>query len=71
MKLILDSIKQAGPKGNDRQAVIDQAFKTEDRDSVLGTYSIDPNGDTTLTTEALFGIEDGELAFERNIEQKK
>ena len=70
MKLILDSIEGAGPKGNDRQAVIDQAFKTKDRPSVLGEYSIDKNGDTTLTTEALFGIENGELAFEKNIEQK-
>ena len=36
----------AGDKGNDRQAVIDQFFKIKDRDSVLGKYSIDQNGDT-------------------------
>ena len=44
-----DAIKNAGDKGNDRQAVIDAFFEIKDRDSVLGKYSIDENGDTTLT----------------------
>ena len=32
----------------DRRSVIDAFFATADRDSVLGTYSIDEAGDTTL-----------------------
>jgi branched-chain amino acid transport system substrate-binding protein len=70
MALILDAIERAGSRGNDRQAVIEAALNTKNRRSVLGEYSIDDNGDTTLTTEALFGVENGELSIEKNIEQK-
>jgi branched-chain amino acid transport system substrate-binding protein len=49
MKAALLAIQNAGDKGNDRQAVIDAFFKIKDRESVLGKYSIDKNGDTTLS----------------------
>ena len=49
MKVALLAIQNAGDKGNDRQAVIDAFYKIKDRDSVLGKYSIDENGDTTLS----------------------
>jgi len=68
MDLILDSIKNAGAKGNDRQAVIDQVFQSKERDSVLGTYDIDKNGDTTLTTEGLFKIKGKEIEVVKTIE---
>ena len=45
--MILDSIDRATDP-TDRTAVIDAFFATTDRDSVLGTYSIDEVGDTTL-----------------------
>ena len=45
--MILDSIERASDPA-DRAAVIDAFFETTDRDSVLGTYSIDEVGDTTL-----------------------
>ena len=32
---------------------------------MLGTYSIDDNGDTTLTDLALESVDDGELSFEK------
>ncbi len=47
MAVILDSIERASDPA-DRGAVIDAFFATADRDSVLGTYSIDEVGDTTL-----------------------
>ena len=47
--MALLAIQNAGDKGNDKQAVIDAFFKIKDRDSVLGKYSIDENGDTTLS----------------------
>jgi branched-chain amino acid transport system substrate-binding protein len=65
MELVLDAIKRAGNKGNDRQAVIDAAFATKNRDSVLGTYSIDENGDTTLTDYGLYKVVGGKLVFDR------
>ena len=42
-------------------------FATKDRDSILGTYSIDENGDTTLTDYGVFTIDDGELDFDQKI----
>ena len=48
MAVVLDSIRRAGDSGDDRDAVVDAFFDTQDRDSVLGTYSIDEVGDTTL-----------------------
>jgi branched-chain amino acid transport system substrate-binding protein len=65
MSLALDAIKRAGDKGNDRQAVIQQLFATKDRPSVLGTYSIDPNGDTTNTDYGLYKIDNGQLSFDQ------
>jgi branched-chain amino acid transport system substrate-binding protein len=47
MAAILDSIDRASDP-EDRADVIDAFFATADRHSVLGTYSIDEVGDTTL-----------------------
>jgi branched-chain amino acid transport system substrate-binding protein len=67
MALALDAIKRAGDKGNDRKAVIEQLFNTKDRKSVLGTYSIDENGDTTLTDYGLYKIEAGLPTYQKKI----
>jgi branched-chain amino acid transport system substrate-binding protein len=71
MTLVLDAIKRASDKGNDRAAVLEQLQNTENRTSVLGTYSIDDNGDTTLTDYGVYKIEGGEIAFDRTIKAKK
>jgi branched-chain amino acid transport system substrate-binding protein len=49
MSVVLDAIRNAGPRGNDRQAVIDRFFAVRNRNSVLGRYSIDAGGETTLS----------------------
>lgn len=68
MKLALDTLKAAGAKANDREAVRVQLLEnTKGRDSVLGTYDIDENGDTTLTDYGLYAIKDGVLEFEKAI----
>jgi branched-chain amino acid transport system substrate-binding protein len=67
MKVALLAIQNAGDKGNDRQAVIDSFFKIKDRDSVLGKYSIDENGDTTLSDYGANRIEGGKLVFDKVI----
>jgi branched-chain amino acid transport system substrate-binding protein len=67
MSLILDSIERAGPDGGDRAAVVDQLLATKDREGVFGTYSIDENGDITLTPYGVYGIEDGALVFDRSV----
>jgi branched-chain amino acid transport system substrate-binding protein len=47
MAVILDSVERASDP-LDRSSVVEAFFATADRDSVLGTYSIDEEGNTTL-----------------------
>jgi branched-chain amino acid transport system substrate-binding protein len=68
MSLTLDAIKRAAAEGKvDKQAVIDQLFATKDRSSVLGSYSIDENGDTTLTDYGSYRIDKGQLVFDETV----
>ncbi len=68
MQLALDTLKAVGDKANDREAVRKQLLEnTKGRDSVLGTYDIDENGDTTLTDYGLYTIENGQLTFSKVI----
>jgi len=65
MRLALDAIERAGSK--DKEAIVEALFATKDRSSVLGTYSIDENGDTTLTDYGVYSIEGGELKFDKTV----
>ncbi len=65
MNLALDAIKRAGSA--DKQKILDALFATKDRKSVLGTYSIDKNGDTSLTDYGVYKIENGELTFDKTV----
>jgi len=68
MSLTLDAIKRAAAKGDvTRDAVVEQLFATKDRQSVLGSYSIDANGDTTLTDYGAYTIKGGKLEFAETI----
>jgi branched-chain amino acid transport system substrate-binding protein len=67
MRLVLDTCEQLGPDCTDKQAMIDALFQTKGRASVLGTYDIDENGDTTLTDYGVYTIEGGELQFDQTI----
>lgn len=65
MKLAIDTITAAGDKGNDKAAVLETLFATKDRASVLGTYSFDENGDTTLTDYGIYAVgADGNPTFD-------
>lgn len=68
MALLLDAIRRAGSNGDDRGAVVDEVLSTQDRRSVLGTYSIDGNGDTTLDTVSGYRISDGLPVFPVELE---
>jgi branched-chain amino acid transport system substrate-binding protein len=61
MDLALDAMKRAGDKCGDRQAVIDEVFKTKGKVGVTGTYDIDKDGDTTANQFGRHRIENGEL----------
>jgi branched-chain amino acid transport system substrate-binding protein len=66
-KLVLLAIQNAGENGGDKQAVIDAFFGIKDRESIIGTYSIDENGDTTLSDYGVNTVKDGALTFEKVI----
>jgi branched-chain amino acid transport system substrate-binding protein len=68
MSAVLDAIRRAGTQGNKRQAVIDQLFATKGRDSVLGRYSIQPSGDTTLSRYGVDRVAKGQLVFYKALE---
>jgi branched-chain amino acid transport system substrate-binding protein len=67
MDLILDTCQRLGSDCGDRQKLIDALFQTKGRKSVLGTYDIDENGDTTLTDYGVYRVEDGQLVFDETI----
>jgi branched-chain amino acid transport system substrate-binding protein len=68
MSLTLDAIERAAAEGKvDKAAVTEQLFATKDRASALGTYSIDEDGDTTLTDYGSYAIKGGQLVFDETI----
>jgi branched-chain amino acid transport system substrate-binding protein len=71
MSLILDAIERAGDKGNDRNEVLKQLFATDNRKSVLGTYSIDDTGDSSITDYGVYKIKDGTLTFSETIKAEQ
>ena len=71
MDVILDSMERAGDACNDRQAVIDEFFNTEDKEGVTGTYDIDDDGDVNLSQFGRFRIEDGELTEGETVQVKQ
>ena len=66
MRLALDAIARSGT--GDKADILAALFDTKDRKSVLGTYSIDENGDTTLSDYGIYRVADGELEFDRTIQ---
>lgn len=71
LSVVLAAIEAAGdearPGAKGRAAVVARFFEIEDRESVLGTYSIDDNGDTTLATYGGYAVKDDELEFDATI----
>ncbi len=69
MSVILEAIEAAGDSVNaspeGRKAVVDAFFQTKGRESVLGTYDIDENGDTTLSDYGGYLAKGGKLVFDR------
>jgi len=70
MALMLDAIKRASNNGTTaptKSGVISAIFATKNRHSVLGTYSINASGDTTLTDYGLWKIDNGKFVFSKVI----
>ncbi|MFL5863135.1 MAG: branched-chain amino acid ABC transporter substrate-binding protein [Solirubrobacteraceae bacterium] len=72
MKLGLETIAKLGAKGNDKAAVLSALFSTTSRNSVLGTYGFDKNGDTTLKSYGLYKVgSSGDPVFYKTITPTK
>ena len=68
MKLGLDTITSLGAKGNDKAAVLAALFAVKNRNSVLGTYGFDSNGDTTLKKYGLYKVgPTGDPTFDKTV----
>jgi branched-chain amino acid transport system substrate-binding protein len=59
MSLLLDAIARAGGSGRSRDKVIREVFDTSNYESVVGKFSIDDNGDTTLKHLSGYRIRNG------------
>jgi branched-chain amino acid transport system substrate-binding protein len=62
MSAVLAAIRNAGARGNNRQAVIDAFFAMRDRNSVLGRYSVGAEGETTPARYGVDRVVNGRLA---------
>jgi branched-chain amino acid transport system substrate-binding protein len=67
MNTVLQAIRSAGSRGNDRQAVIERFFAATHPDSALGPYSIEADGETTLSQYGVDRIVNGRPVFYRSV----
>jgi branched-chain amino acid transport system substrate-binding protein len=58
----IESVCAAGGNPTDRAAVTKAVFATKDFNGVLGTWSFDANGDTTLTDMTVYQVQNGAYA---------
>jgi len=68
---VLHSIGAVGEKGNDRRAVTKAFFSIRDRESVLGRYSIDRFGDTSLSKYAGNRVSGSEFVLDKLLEVRR
>jgi branched-chain amino acid transport system substrate-binding protein len=67
--VMLDAIERASKQGEvTREAVLQQIFATEDFNGVLGTWSFDKDGDTSLTELSVQRVENGLFEYQRTID---
>ena len=59
---MIRAIADVGQK--DRRAIVESAFASQVDDGVLGQWSIDANGDTTLQEVSVSVVRDGEFVHE-------
>jgi branched-chain amino acid transport system substrate-binding protein len=72
MKLGLDTIASLGANGDNKADVLKALFAIKDRNSVIGTYGFDANGDTTLKSYGLYSADKtGNLVFKETLTPTK
>jgi branched-chain amino acid transport system substrate-binding protein len=69
MALLLDAVERAGARGAvSRAAVVAEMFRTKGRESPLGSYSIDSDGDTSITDYGVYRIDGRRVVFDRVVD---
>jgi branched-chain amino acid transport system substrate-binding protein len=68
MSAVLAALKEAGADANDRATVVKDFFSLKRSDSVLGSYSIDANGDTSLGPFVFSHVSGGKLVPTRFVQ---
>ena len=63
MSLLLDVIRRSGKNASKRGEIVKQLFETRNFESVVGKFSIDQNGDTSLRKVAGYRVRGGRLSF--------
>lgn len=65
--VMLDAIERASEADGEvtRENVLREVLATEDYDGILGTWSFDEEGDTTLSELSVQRVEDGEFTLDR------
>jgi branched-chain amino acid transport system substrate-binding protein len=68
--VLLDAIERAYNADGQvtREGVVRELFATSNYNGVLGTWSFDENGDTTLTDLSGERVQDGQFEFNRTID---
>ena len=61
MAAVIAGLHQAGGQAKDRATVVHDFFALRGRQSVIGTYSIDSQGDTSLQSIAIDRVRAGRL----------
>ena len=67
MAAVLAVLREDGGVANDRSKVARDFFAIRNRQSVLGTYSLNANGDTSLTDYGAYGVKNGSDFFLKTI----
>ena len=69
--VMFDAVEAAAEEAGgvpERQAVVEQIFATEDYEGVLGTWSFDEDGDTSLTELSVQTVDGGEFKLDRIVD---
>jgi branched-chain amino acid transport system substrate-binding protein len=70
MSLLLDAIRKEGENANRRDDIVERVLDTRGFESVVGTFSLDSSGDTTLERIAGYRLRGGRPAFVKSLRGK-
>ncbi len=70
MSAVLAVLREAGTAANNRDTVVKDFFAIRNRESVLGSYSINANGDTSLAPFVISRVKAGQLTPYRFVSEQ-